>query len=92
MSNENNILFQTILVPVDGSHPSLHAEELVVLIAKHFDSKVTVLHTVSRDMIQFVSSSSSNLPSSIAGELRASLEQKGGQIIANAKACPNKEE
>jgi len=91
LGNENNISFQTILVPVDGSHPSLHAEELVVPIAKHFDSKVTVLHTVSRDMIQLISSSSSNIPSSIAGELRASLEQKGGQIIANAKALYKEE-
>lgn len=90
MSNENNISFQTILVPVDGSHPSLHAEELVVPIAKNFNSKVTVLHTVSRDMIQLVSSSS-NIPSSIAGELRASLEQKGEQIIANAKALYEEE-
>ena len=46
MSDGNKISFQNILVPVDGSHPSLHAEELAALIAKVFDSRVTVLHVI----------------------------------------------
>ncbi|MFX0207485.1 MAG: universal stress protein [Candidatus Hodarchaeota archaeon] len=86
MSNENKITFQNILIPVDGSHPALHAEELAVLLAKAFDSKATVLHTIPRELVQFVSRPSTNLPPSIANELRASLEQKGAHVIANAKA------
>ena len=86
MQNVNQVCLETILVPVDGSHPSLHAEELVVLIAKTFNSKVTVLHTVPKDLIQLVSRPSANIPASIATELRSSLEQKGNQIINNARA------
>lgn len=91
MKNDNQVCFETILVPVDGSHPSLHAEELVVLIAKTFNSKVTVLHTVPHDLIQLVSRPSANIPASIATELRSSLEQKGNQIISNARALYNEE-
>ncbi|MFQ5818870.1 MAG: universal stress protein [Candidatus Heimdallarchaeota archaeon] len=86
MSEIKKITLQNILIPVDGSHPSLHAEELAVLLAKAFDSKATVLHTIPRELIQSVSRPSTNLPPSIANELRASLEQKGAHVIANAKA------
>ncbi len=86
MREKNKITFQNILIPIDGSHPSLHAEELAVLLAKKFGSKVTVLHTIPRELIHSVSHPSSNIPPSIAKELRASLEQKGAYVIANAKA------
>ena len=43
--------FKKILVPVDDSVPSLAAEELVALIAKKYDSEVTVLHVVSHPFI-----------------------------------------
>lgn len=39
-----------ILVPVDGSHLCIHAEELVAAIAKSFKSKVTVIHVVSHEL------------------------------------------
>ncbi|UCF58316.1 MAG: universal stress protein [Candidatus Bathyarchaeota archaeon] len=39
-----------ILVPFDGSHPCLQAEELVAAIAKNFKSKVTVIHLVSPEL------------------------------------------
>jgi len=38
--------FKKILVPVDGSHTCLHAEELAAAIAKNFKSKVTVIHVI----------------------------------------------
>lgn len=91
MSDKNKISFQNILIPIDGSHPSLHAEELAVLLAKAFESKVTVLHTIPRELIQSVSHSVTNLPPSIANELRASLEQKGAHVIANANALYREE-
>jgi len=39
-----------ILVPVDGSHPCLQAEELVAAIAKNFKSEVMVIHVVSPEL------------------------------------------
>ncbi len=43
--------FKKILVPVDGSHACLHAEELTVAIAKKFKSKVTVIHVVPYQLV-----------------------------------------
>jgi nucleotide-binding universal stress UspA family protein len=44
-------VFRKILVPVDGSLPSMVAQELAVFIAKKFDSQVTVVHVTSQDVI-----------------------------------------
>jgi len=44
-------IFSHILVPVDGSHLSLVAQELAVLIAKKFNSKVTALHVVTHELM-----------------------------------------
>lgn len=43
--------FKKILVPVDGSHTCLHAEELAVTIAKKFKSKATVIHVVPYQLV-----------------------------------------
>ena len=43
--------FRRILVPVDESLPSMVSQELAVFIAKKFESKVTVLHVTSHDII-----------------------------------------
>ena len=47
MKSESHL--KKILVPVDGSHTCLHAEELAAGIAKNFESKVTVIHVVSHE-------------------------------------------
>jgi nucleotide-binding universal stress UspA family protein len=44
-------IFKRILVPTDGSLPSLIAQELTVFIAKKFKSEVTVLHVVSHEFM-----------------------------------------
>ena len=44
-------IFRKILVPVDGSLHSLIAEELTASIAKKLNSKVTVLHVVSHELM-----------------------------------------
>lgn len=44
-------IFRHILVPVDGSPSSLSAQELAVLIAKKFNSKVTALHIVTHELM-----------------------------------------
>jgi nucleotide-binding universal stress UspA family protein len=43
--------FKRFLVPVDDSVPSLVSQELAVSIAKKFDSKVTLLYTVSHELM-----------------------------------------
>ena len=46
--------FKKILVPTDGSLPSLVAQELTAFMAKKLDSKVTVLHIVSHEPLTHV--------------------------------------
>lgn len=43
--------FKKILVPIDGSTPSVAAREMAGDLAKNFDSSVTVLHVVSHDLM-----------------------------------------
>jgi nucleotide-binding universal stress UspA family protein len=43
--------FARLLVPVDGSLPSMVAQELAVFIAKRFDSQVTVIHVSAQDIM-----------------------------------------
>ena len=38
------LLFEKILVPLDGSEHSMHALEKAVQIAKKFDGKITLIH------------------------------------------------
>ncbi len=41
------MLFEKILVPTDGSEHSMRALDAAVQIAKHFQGKITLLHTYS---------------------------------------------
>lgn len=45
-------VFKRILVPVDGSVPSVIAQELVALLAKKFESRVTVIHVVAHELMK----------------------------------------
>jgi len=49
-------LFEKILVPLDGSEPSIHALEKAVQIAKKFAAKITLIHVYSVSPPVFVSS------------------------------------
>ena len=40
-------MFERILVPLDGSEPSLHALEKAIQIAKKFDGKLMLIHMYS---------------------------------------------
>jgi len=40
-----------ILVPVDGSAPSIAGEEVAAMIAKSFNSKITALHAVTHELM-----------------------------------------
>jgi len=41
------LLFEKILVPLDGSEHSLRALEIAIRIAKKFDGKITLIHVYS---------------------------------------------
>lgn len=77
--------FQKILVPVDGSHSCLHAKMLAALIAKKFQSKVTVIHVVTHEFMHPELKAQYQLPPSILHEIENSYLKAGRKIIRNAE-------
>ena len=80
-----------ILVPVDGSHPCLHAEEVAAAIAKNFESKVTVIHVVSHELMQAARKLDYQEPSPVRTEITNSFLQAGRKIIWEAEALYKEE-
>ena len=78
--------FKKILVPVDGSHPCLHAEELAALIAKNFKSKVTVIHVISHDLLHPRLGSHYQVPPPVLTEIKDWFLQKGRKVLWDAEA------
>ena len=78
--------FKKILVPVDGSHPCLHAEELAAAIAKNFKSKVTVIHVVSHELMHPRLESRYQVPPSVRTEITNWFSQAGRKILWEAEA------
>jgi nucleotide-binding universal stress UspA family protein len=78
--------FKKILVPVDGSHSCLHAEELAAVIAKNFKSKVTVIHVVSHDLLHAGLELRYRVPTSVRTEITNWLLQTGNKIVWDAEA------
>ena len=81
----NKELFKHILVPVDGSHSCLHAKMLAILIAKKFNSKVTVVHVVSHEFMHPELKAQYRLPNSIIHKIDDAYMQAGKKIIRNAE-------
>jgi nucleotide-binding universal stress UspA family protein len=77
--------FKTILVPVDGSHSCLHAKMLASLIAKKFNSKVTIVHVVSHEFMHPELKAQYQLPPSILHRVDEAYLQAGKKIIRNAE-------
>jgi nucleotide-binding universal stress UspA family protein len=77
--------FQKILVPVDGSHSSLRATELAALIAKKFQSKVTVIHVVTHECMHPELKAQYRLPPSVLHEIENWYLRAGRRIIRNAE-------
>jgi nucleotide-binding universal stress UspA family protein len=50
--SQHEQFFKKILVPTDGSFPSLIAQGLAAFLAKKFKSKVTVLHVIAHEFIK----------------------------------------
>lgn len=44
-------MFDTIMVPTDGSKCSLKAEDVAISIAKNFNAKLVVLHVIDEKLI-----------------------------------------
>lgn len=75
--------FKNILMPVDGSHQCLHAEELTVTIAKKFGSRVTVIHVVPPALLH--PKETYQLPDAIAKEITGWFLQQGRKIVGEAE-------
>jgi nucleotide-binding universal stress UspA family protein len=78
--------FKKILVPVDGSHSCLHAEELAAAIAKNFKSKVTVIHVISHELMHPRLELRYKVPSSVRSEISSWFSQVGKKIVWEAEA------
>jgi|YelNatPaOPRAMG01_1025707.scaffolds.fasta_scaffold00284_46 nucleotide-binding universal stress UspA family protein len=93
-------LFDRIILPVDGSLPSLVAQELAVFIAKRFSSHVLVLHVAYQENTVAQAMQSSEISVGPAGayispytrstevlnEVADWYLKRGGQIITEAAA------
>ena len=78
--------FKKILVPVDGSHSCLHAEELAAAIAKNLKSKVTVIHVISHELLHPRLKLHYQVPSSVLSEISNWFSQAGRKIVWDAEA------
>ena len=83
---KNESYFKKILVPVDGSHSCLHAEELAAAIAKNFKSIVTVIHVVSHELLHAGMEQRYRVPPSVRTEITNWLLQTGNKIVWDAEA------
>ncbi len=81
----NKQFFKKILVPVDGSHSCLHAKMLASLIAKKFNSQVTVVHVASHEFMHPELKAQYQLPHSILHKLDEAYLEAGTKIIRNAE-------
>ena len=79
------LLFEKILVPVDGSRSCLHAKMLASSIARKFNSKVTVVHVISHEFMHPELKAQYQLPPSILLKLDEAYLQTGKKIIRNAE-------
>jgi len=77
--------FQNILVPVDGSLSCLRAKELAALIAKTFQSKVTLIHVVSHNFMHPELKANFDLPPLVLQELDKAYLKAGRKIIKTAE-------
>ena len=78
--------YRKILVPVDGSHSCLHAEELAAAIAKNFKSKITVIHVVSHELLHAGLALRYRVPPSVRTEITDLLSQTAKKIVWDAEA------
>jgi len=85
----NKSYFQKILLAVDGSQTCLLAEELIVVLAKKFQSKVTVVHAVAEQLLDLTPYA--DVPKSVLGEISEWFFKRGEEILGNAQALFSEE-
>jgi len=85
----NKSYFQKILLAVDGSQTCLLAEELIVVLAKKFQSKVTVVHAVAEQLLDLTPYA--DVPKSVLGEVSEWFLKRGEEILGNAQALFSEE-
>jgi len=78
--------FQKVLVAVDGSETSLHAEELSVKLAREFGSKVTAVHVIPEQILDLSVKTPRDIPKSALGEISEWFIKKGEEILKNVEA------
>ena len=83
MSKQN--YFKNILIPVDGSTSCIRAKLLTALIAKKFQSKVTVVNVVSHNFMHPELKANYQLPSEVLNKLDNVYSDAGKKYLRQAK-------
>jgi nucleotide-binding universal stress UspA family protein len=78
-------VFETILIPIDGSVSCLRARELATLIARKFNSKITVAHVVSHDFMHPELKANYQLPPEVMQKMDAVYLKAGEKILKGAE-------
>lgn len=78
--------FQKVLVAVDDSEMSLHAEELCVMLTREFGSKVTAVHVIPEQILDLSVKSPTDIPKAALGEISEWFVKKGEEILKNVEA------
>ena len=76
--------FKNILVPIDGSTSCLRARELTELIARKFNSKITLVHVVSHDFMHPELKANYQLPPEIMQKMDAVYMKAGRKNPQNS--------
>lgn len=84
-------LIKKILVPVDGSGPSLMALENAAIVAKKSQATVTVLHVIPSTLSLSGFGAPYRMPKNVADEILGSFEQKAEQVANDARTLFNEE-
>ena len=79
------LVFQKILVPVDGSHSCLRAEQVAASIVKNFNSQANVVHIVSHDFMHPELKANYQLPPLVLEKLEESYMKAGEKMIQTAR-------
>jgi len=80
------------MVAVDGSRTCLVAEELVVVLAKKFQSRVTVVHAVHEQLLDLGAKTPfGEIPQPVVKEITEWFVQKGEEVLRNTQALFSEE-
>jgi nucleotide-binding universal stress UspA family protein len=85
LSKERKVL-KSILVPVDGSETSHHAEETAATIASRTGANVTVIHVIPYSIIYAKLSAGFQIPQTVKDNILAHVEESADGIITDASA------